>query len=60
MKYWKVDRNRWLDTHPSPKGGFSTEREAEAWCVEIRKVHSDKFYPHMLDDGAWIVMQDVP
>jgi hypothetical protein len=60
MKYWKTDRDKWHVRHPFPEGGFATEREAEAYCVEIRKVHTDKFRPKMLNDGGWTVEQDVP
>jgi hypothetical protein len=60
MKYWKVDRNKWLDEHPMPTGGFTTAEEAETWCVEIRKIHTDRFNPLILDSGRWTVEQDIP
>ena len=60
MKHWKSSRDEFYRKHPFPEGGFATKLEAEAWCAEIRKVHTDRFYPHMLDDGGWTVMQDIP
>ena len=51
MKYWKTDRNRWLDTHP-----FDS---SEAWCAEIRKVHTDTFRVVPVE-GGFVVEQGVP
>ncbi len=58
-KYWRVDRYKWLNDHPYPKDGFDTLEQAQIWCAEITKVHSDRFYPEM-QNGKWQVFQDVP
>ena len=60
MKYWKADRYKFQKEHPYPKDGFATFEEAEANCAEIRKVHTDRFYPYQLPNGRWGTKQDVP
>lgn len=60
MKYWKADRYKFKHEHPTPADGWDAREGAEAYCVEIRKVHTDRFAPFLMENGRWGVKQDVP
>ena len=42
MKYWKVDRYKWLKDNPY-LGHYKTLEEAEDWKDRISAVHTDVF-----------------
>ena len=42
MTYWRTDRSRFLETHPY-EGPYPTREDAERWCENIRRVHTDTF-----------------
>lgn len=42
VKYWKVDRYKWLEENPY-RGPYESFSEAKDWQERISKVHADSF-----------------